>query len=95
MKMVGNQSPGVAGCACVGKDITNSFDKLIAIAVITEYLTTVDTSDNYMVKRIRRVYACFARHADCHIIRRFRRQLIYIFMGVPFFLGSVYFVSGS
>ena len=62
MKMVGNQRPSIAGRVSVGKNITESFEKLIAVVVITKYPATIDTSDDDVVYRTRRVYACFTRH---------------------------------
>ena len=61
MKMVGDQRPGIAGGVGIGKNINESIEILIAVAVITKYLATIDTPDDDVVDRTRGVYACFAR----------------------------------
>jgi hypothetical protein len=76
MKMVGNQSPGVAGGVCFGKDKIESFKTLIIITVIKKYRTTVDTSDDDVVQGTGSIYAGFARHdllltPDDHLVNLF------------------------
>jgi len=51
--MVGHQRPGIAGRVSAGENITESFEKLIAVAVITKYSATVDSSDDDVVCRTR------------------------------------------
>jgi hypothetical protein len=60
--MVRNQSPGVAGGIRVGKDITESFEVLIAFAVVVKYHATVDAPDDDVLQCTTCVYAFFARH---------------------------------
>jgi hypothetical protein len=62
VKMVVNQSPGVAGSLSFGKHKFESFEIVIAIVVITKYRATIDAPDDNMVQGTRSVYACFARH---------------------------------
>ena len=62
MDMIGDQSPGVNWCFSFGKDITESFDKLIAILVVFKDFAFLDPSNDDVVKRSGGIYACFTRH---------------------------------
>ncbi len=62
MNMIGDQSPGVNWCFSFCKDITESFDKLIAILVVFKDFAFLDPSNDDVVKRSGGIYACFTRH---------------------------------
>ncbi len=49
--MVGNQRPAVTWGIRVGEDITEAFDKPIAITVIGKYRVTIDTPEDDVVQR--------------------------------------------
>jgi hypothetical protein len=62
MKMVGHQSPSIAGGFGVCQNIAESFEVLIPVMFIAKYQTPIDTSDDDVVQRTRSVYARFAWH---------------------------------
>jgi hypothetical protein len=62
MNVVGYQGPGVARCLSFSKDIRQSLDKLIAVAVVAKDLTLLDTPDDDVVQCTGRIYSCFTKH---------------------------------
>jgi hypothetical protein len=50
MNVVGYQSPCIARCLGIRKDIFQSLQKLITVAVVVKDLPLLDTSDDDVVK---------------------------------------------
>jgi len=49
VKMVGHQGPGKAGRRCLHKNPVESFDKIPAVLIIAEDISTLDTTTYDMV----------------------------------------------
>jgi hypothetical protein len=79
MNMVWHQSPGKARCVCFIKDISESLDKLIAIAIIAENSALLDASKEYMVKSTGSIYTSFAGHAFFIALNKLRSSYLYIY----------------
>jgi hypothetical protein len=50
MRVIAEESPGVAGCVGVRKDFAHPFDKAIPVDIVTEDQAPLDTADDDMME---------------------------------------------